>query len=434
MTALEKIGPQPTRLGGTALYDWDYLVQEDRAHRLIYTDPAIFEAEMTNIFGGTWTYLAHESEIPNANDFITRRMGLRPLIIVRDADGKIRALYNRCTHRGTTLCRWEKGNTKSFQCPYHGWNFLNTGRLRGVPWPEGYAADLRDPKYNLAQVPRVESYRGFIFGTLNLDALPLVEHLGPISTVIDDWLDRNPGGKVVVCEANRFRYKGNWKLAYDNSCDGYHVAYSHRSLLETENRFAGENAKGMAYYRNSPDTQPMYMRYTGHGNHFKDKRPNLEKRPGGLWAVESAHPGMEHYEADFIRRYGDRAFALLDQLRGDQRRLVRHHDCRRGRQTRRRHRYRHQRAAHAHPGRFSEFRRSRRHRQFRADPARSYGDRGRVGLHEPRPRHSRPRQDTRRRLDHRAGDRRGVHARALQGMETAHAGAAEFRHPAGAVT
>src|SRR6266852_4846858 len=312
MTALEKINATPSRLGGTALYDWDYLVQEDRAHRLIYTDPAIFEAEMTHIFGGTWTYLAHESEIPNDNDFITRRMGLRPLIIVRDSNGKVRALYNRCTHRGTTLCRWDKGNSKSFQCPYHGWNFLNTGKLRGVPWPEGYAADMRDPKYNLAQVPRVESYRGFIFGTLNMDALPLVEHLGAIAPIIDEWLDRNPGGKVVVCEANRFRYKGNWKLAYDNSCDGYHVAYSHRSLLETENRFAGDNAKGMAYYKNSPDSLAMYMRYTGRGNHFKDKRPNLEKRPGGLWALESAHPGMEHYEAECIRRFGDRAFSLLD--------------------------------------------------------------------------------------------------------------------------
>ena len=312
MTVLEKIGSPPSRLGGTALYDWDYLVQEDRAHRLIYTDPAIFEAEMTTIFGGTWTYLAHESEIPHDNDFITRRMGLRPLIIVRDGAGKIRALYNRCTHRGTTLCRWDKGNAKSFQCPYHGWNFLNTGKLRGVPWPEGYAEDMRDPKYNVAQVPRVESYRGFIFGTLNLDALPLTEHLGPIAPIIDQWLDRNPGGKVVVCEANRFKFKGNWKLAYDNSCDGYHVAYSHRSLLETENRFAGENAKGMAYYRNSPDAQPMYMRYTGRGNHFKDKRPNLDKRPSGLWALESAHPGMEHYEAEFIKRYGERAFELLD--------------------------------------------------------------------------------------------------------------------------
>ena len=50
MTALEKIGPTPERLGGTALYDWDHLVEEDRVHRLIYTDPAIFEAEMTHIF------------------------------------------------------------------------------------------------------------------------------------------------------------------------------------------------------------------------------------------------------------------------------------------------------------------------------------------------------------------------------------------------
>src|SRR6204780_785847 len=313
MTALEKIGAAPTRVGATALYDWDSLVQEDRAHRLIYTDPAIFEAEMTQIFGGTWTYLAHESEIPEVNDFITRNLGLRPLIVVRDAEGKIRALYNRCTHRGTTLCRFDKGNSKSFQCPYHGWNFLNTGRLRGVPWPDGYAEDMRDPKYNLAQVPWVESYRGFIFGTLNVDALPLAAHLGPIAKIIDEWLDRNPGGRVVVCEANRFRYKGNWKLAYDNSCDGYHVAYSHQSLIETENRFKDEDtAKGMSYYKNEPDKLPMYIQYMGNGHHFKDKRPALEKRPGGLWAIESLHPGME-YVADKLRaRLGERAEPILD--------------------------------------------------------------------------------------------------------------------------
>src|SRR5215813_12953616 len=311
MTILERVGPA-RRIDGALLYDWDELVQEDRVHRLIYTDPRIFAAEMTHIFGGTWVYLAHESEIPNVNDYITRRLGLRPLIIVRDQNAVIRALYNRCTHRGTTLCRWDKGNAKSFQCPYHGWNFLNTGKLRGVPWPDGYACDFRDPKYNIAQVPRVESYRGFIFGTLNLDAPALPTWLGPITRPIDQWLDRNPGGKVVVCEANRLKFKGNWKLAYDNSGDGYHVVYSHRSLLETENRLSEEGNKGMAYYRESPDAAPMYVQYMGNGHHFKDKRPNLNQRPGGLWAIESPHPGMEHAESEFRRRYGARADELLD--------------------------------------------------------------------------------------------------------------------------
>ena len=167
-----------------------------------------------------------------------------------------------------------------FTCPYHGWSFLNTGKLRAVPWPDGYACDFKDAKFNVAQVPRVDSYRGFIFGTLNPDAPPLLDYLGGITGPIDEWLDRNPGGKVVVCEANRLKYKGNWKLAYDNSGDGYHVVFSHRSLLEMENRLADEANKGMSYYKGSPDSKAMYMRYTGNGHHFKDKRPNIEKRAG----------------------------------------------------------------------------------------------------------------------------------------------------------
>ena len=106
----------------------------------------------------------------------------------------------------------------------------------GVPWPDGYACDFKDDKFNLAQVPRVESYRGFIFGTLNPEMPPLKEYLGEAARPIDDWIDRNPGGRIAVCGANRLKYKGNWKLAYDNSCDGYHVVFSHRSLLEMENR------------------------------------------------------------------------------------------------------------------------------------------------------------------------------------------------------
>jgi phenylpropionate dioxygenase-like ring-hydroxylating dioxygenase large terminal subunit len=293
-------------------YDWDWLVQEDRVHRLLYTDPAIFRDEMTRIFGAVWVYLAHASQIPRNDDFVTARLGLRPIIVLRDSQGTIRALYNRCTHRGSTVCRIDRGSAKAFQCPYHGWTFLNTGKLAGVPWPDGYACDFTDPRFNLAQVPRVEEYRGFIFGTLNLDAPPLPEYLGPVTGPIDEWLDRHPGGRVAVCEANRLKYRGNWKLAYDNSCDGYHVVFSHRSLLAMENRLAAEADKGMSFYRSRPDAAPMYCQYFGHGHHFKDKRPNVERRPGALWEIEGAHPGMEHYEAKLRQRLGAKAGRALD--------------------------------------------------------------------------------------------------------------------------
>jgi phenylpropionate dioxygenase-like ring-hydroxylating dioxygenase large terminal subunit len=292
--------------------DFEFLVQEDKVHRQIYTDPAIFQHEMQAIFGGVWTYLAHESQIPNADNYITAKLGLRPLIVVRDSSGKIRALYNRCTHRGSTICRQPKGSAKAFQCPYHGWSYFNSGKLAAVPWPEGYAEDFSDTKYNLAQVPRVESYRGFIFGTLNPEMPPLIDYLGRIAKPIDEWLDRHPGGKVAVCEANRLKFKGNWKLAYDNSGDGYHVVFSHRSLLAMENRFAGTDDKGMSYYKSKPDEQPMYIHYFGNGHHFKDKRGNVAPKPGGLFAIEGPHPGMEHYAAEFRRRYGDNAGRILD--------------------------------------------------------------------------------------------------------------------------
>jgi phenylpropionate dioxygenase-like ring-hydroxylating dioxygenase large terminal subunit len=181
-----------------------------------------------------------------------------------------------------------------------------------VPWPDGYACDFNDAKFNVAQVPRVESYRGFIFGTLNPEAPTLLDYLGPITGPIDEWLDRQPGGKVTVCEANRLKFKGNWKLAYDNSGDGYHVVFSHRSLLEMENRLADEANKGMSYYKGSPDTKPMYMAYTGNGHHFKDKRPNIAKRAGGLWAVEGPAPGSEHYAQRLRQSFGAKAEEILD--------------------------------------------------------------------------------------------------------------------------
>ncbi len=293
-------------------YDYDTLVHEDRVHRLLYTDPAIFREEMTRIFGAVWVYLGHESEIPAPDDFKRTKLGTRPIVLVRDSGGTVRALFNRCTHRGSTICRQDRGSARQFTCGYHGWSFENSGRLKGVPWASGYASGFDDAKFNLAQVPRVESYRGFVFGTLNPEAPPLIDYLGPVAGPIDAWLDRHPGGRIAVCEANRLKFKGNWKLLYDNSADGYHVLFSHRSLLAMENRLSGGGDKGMAFYRGSPDDAAMYVRCYPNGHHYKDKRPNIENRPGALWEIEGPHPGMERIAASLRQRLGDKADYALD--------------------------------------------------------------------------------------------------------------------------
>jgi phenylpropionate dioxygenase-like ring-hydroxylating dioxygenase large terminal subunit len=101
-------------------------------------------------------------------------------------------------------------------------------------------------------------------------------------------------------------------LAYDNSADGYHVVFSHRSLLLTENRHVDEEDKGMTYYKDKPDEAPMYVQYLGNGHHYKDKRPNVEDRPGALWEIEATHPGMEHYEQKLRAELGEKANHALD--------------------------------------------------------------------------------------------------------------------------
>ena len=121
----------------------DTAVQDDptsgvyRVSRDIFTDPEIFELEMRHIFEGNWIYLAHESQIPNNNDYFTTYMGRQPIFIARNRDGELNAFINACAHRGAMLCRFKRGNKATYTCPFHGWTFNNSGKLLRVKDPEG---------------------------------------------------------------------------------------------------------------------------------------------------------------------------------------------------------------------------------------------------------------------------------------------------------
>jgi phenylpropionate dioxygenase-like ring-hydroxylating dioxygenase large terminal subunit len=277
------------------------LVRGHSVHRTLYTDPGVFNKEMVRVFGGTWTYVAHESQIPKPDDFVTTQLGVRPIIVTRDSRGQIQVLLNRCTHRGSTVCREPAGSAKRFQCPYHAWTFANDGRLESVPWPKGYASTFNYDSYRLGRVPRVETYRQFIFATFNMDLPPLAEHLGPATEYLDAWLDRYPKGNVIVRNsAQKMMYRANWKLSYDNAADGYHPAFSHRSLLRVAARYGDE--RDMQYFAKRPDDGPLYVKYLGNGNTVLDQRPGMRE---GYWKWIRPFPGMEAFEATLRERYGD---------------------------------------------------------------------------------------------------------------------------------
>ena len=216
------------------------LVEPDRVHRRVYTDPEIFALEMERIFGRAWILVGHDSQVPQPGDWIRTSMGLRDVVMIRGADETIRVLHNRCPHRGMTVCVPAKGGGRRLVCPYHGWAFDTAGKLLGVPQPGGYGDgfDAGDTRRSMAGVARVEAYRGFVFASLAAEGPTLAEFLGEISLTLDNFCDRAPDGEVEMVGAPlRQTFEGNWKLHMENSVDTVHPGYVHRSSVEAAQDF-----------------------------------------------------------------------------------------------------------------------------------------------------------------------------------------------------
>jgi benzoate/toluate 1,2-dioxygenase alpha subunit len=217
-----------------------------RLDREIYTDPAIFELEMKFIWEKVWVFLAHDSQIRSPGDFVTAHIGRQPIIVNRNKRGEVGAFINACTHRGATLCRTSKGNAKLFSCPYHGWTFSADGALL-APKDEdtgGYPPSFDKKALGLKRVPRLESYRGFIFGCLDTDVVSLADYLGEARFFIDLLVDQSSQGVEFLRGTATYTFPGNWKLQTENGVDGYHPTTVHMNFADTQRNRATSNANG----------------------------------------------------------------------------------------------------------------------------------------------------------------------------------------------
>jgi len=224
---------------------YDALVQDERVHASLYTDPRIFADEMDRLFFRGWVFIGHESEIPLPGDFVTRPIGTQPVIMARAMDGQVSVMVNRCAHRGTMVCSEARGNTRTFACPYHGWTYDLTGELLGVPYPTAYDGRLDKKTKSLGCAARVGSYRGFVFACLGPTSVTLEQHLSVATGLIDRACDLSPEGEVQLTAGwVKHRCSSNWKMLPENDLDGYHLGFVHMALFKSVrtqyNRFTGD--------------------------------------------------------------------------------------------------------------------------------------------------------------------------------------------------
>ena len=186
-----------------------------------YVCPDFYELEQEHVWGRSWLFAGHESELPEPGSFKLFDKTTAPLVIVRGQDGVIRAFYNACRHRGAPVVREECGTAKRLTCLYHSWSYDTSGELRAIPDNRNFV-DVDQDALGLAPV-RCESSDGFLFVSEDPDAPPLREHLGPLV----DQMAEIDGPSLRIVGRQQYRIECNWKLLVDAFSEVYHIRTVH---------------------------------------------------------------------------------------------------------------------------------------------------------------------------------------------------------------
>lgn len=199
----------------------------------IYTDPGVYELEVERLFGRTWLFLGHVSEVPRAGSFVTRTMGEESVIVGRGDDEVVRVFLNACRHRGMRLACEDFGEVNNWRCPYHGFTYGSKGEFlgtfMGAPFERSaYPQGLDRKALHLVEA-RCELYQGLIFATWAKEGPSLDEFLGDAKWYLDLMVGR--AEMEVVGHPERWMVPTNWRLPAENfASDAYHTATAHSFL------------------------------------------------------------------------------------------------------------------------------------------------------------------------------------------------------------
>lgn len=202
-----------------------------------YTDPDHFRRELEAIHFQRWIYAGRDEDLPAPDHYILCEVGGESIVVLRHSDGRLRAFYNVCRHRGTRLLAEPSGTLKGhLQCPYHAWTYDYEGCLIGAPFMD------KTDGFELADYPlhgvAVDTWDGHVFIHLSPPAAPLADQLADLPTRFRNWQmqDLRRGWRQVYSLAC------NWKLVIQNYSECLHCPLLHPQLQQLSHFMSGENA------------------------------------------------------------------------------------------------------------------------------------------------------------------------------------------------
>lgn len=189
-----------------------------------YTSEAFMKLEWERIWTKVWLLGGRSDDLKEPGDYICTEIGKESVLIVRQADGSVRAFPNVCLHRGNKLRPEGHGNTEYFRCMYHHWVFGLDGKIEHIPdldtFPQGCPPGAALPDYPCAEA------LGFVWFSLNPEVEPLGEYLDPIEQHLAPY---HPERMAWVRDIT-VEWDCNWKASVDAFSETYHVQGIHPQL------------------------------------------------------------------------------------------------------------------------------------------------------------------------------------------------------------
>jgi len=199
-----------------------------------YHSQAMFDLERQELFLKHWQVAGHISDIPAPGDWLSFDLMGERAVIMRGADGTVRAFHNLCRHRGARVVDGAQGHCKgAMVCPFHGWVYNLDGTLRGAAQPTSFG-DMDRSQFNLKPI-ELNIFHGFLFIRFNPGPQPdIATLLAPFDA--DFAAYRLTEVLPVATPDWSTDLPVNWKSVRDVDNEGYHVAMAHPGLQDLYGR------------------------------------------------------------------------------------------------------------------------------------------------------------------------------------------------------